>query len=350
MNQDKLILFANCILTKGYNNYILQDLQKGRWYYVPEFMNEIITFSKNKFLKEIKIKYGKELEDVIDYYVNYLLNNNLAFVTNLSIDLFPPLNLDWDAPNIITNLIIDENHINNNILKKLHVDNVTIIDNESNKEQKKIEFKAETIYVYIKWGRNWKKKLKKYIDNDKISLFIIYDSDTERDFVLKKYIVSFISKTNEIALKNMIPSIPLFTESQNHNTYYNRKVFIDKEGHIKNLLKTNQSFGKIDRISDLISIVKKKEFQYYWKINKEKIDICKDCELRHMCVDSRVPIKRNDNEWYHTKECNYNPFISKWKHEKGYRNLFEIGVISNKKKYFINHNKIKKINQLLSID
>jgi hypothetical protein len=37
-----------------------------------------------------------------------------------------------------------------------------------------------------------------------------------------------------------------------------------------------------------------------------------------MCVDSRSPIKIDDNQWKFNTECHYNPYIAKWKDEEDY--------------------------------
>jgi hypothetical protein len=50
------------------------------------------------------------------------------------------------------------------------------------------------------------------------------------------------------------------------------------------------------------------------EVFKDEIAICKDCEYRYMCVDSRLPLYQNeDNLWVLEGECNYNPYTSEWK-------------------------------------
>ncbi len=66
-----------------------------------------------------------------------------------------------------------------------------------------------------------------------------------------------------------------------------------------------------------------------------------------MCVDNRLPYQRKDGSWYHKTECNYNPYICKWKDEEGYQAFEEIGVISNENGFSINHEKIAAINKIL---
>jgi len=84
-----------------------------------------------------------------------------------------------------------------------------------------------------------------------------------------------------------------------------------------------------------------------WLIHKDLIDVCKDCEFRHMCVDSRLPIQRINGSWYHKTECNYNPYIGKWKGTNKYKTLEECGIIVNDSFYIRDDNKIKIFNETL---
>lgn len=111
-------------------------------------------------------------------------------------------------------------------------------------------------------------------------------------------------------------NIQSFTESQKHHTFYNRKIFIDKNGQLKNSLFNTKCFGHIDGIN-IHSIVDTKEFQEFWFVEKDKTAVCKDCEFRYMCTDQRVP-KKSEHGWLHDKQCRYNPYQAKWEWEQGY--------------------------------
>ena len=142
-------------------------------------------------------------------------------------------------------------------------------------------------------------------------------------------------------------NITLFSESQLHHTYFNRKLYIGPNGEIKNAPECEDSFGCIQDLNSaeqLKEIIHTPEFQKYWFVHKEILDVCKDCEFRHMCVDNRLPYKRSEKEWYHKIECNYNPYIAKWEGEEGYKTLEECGVISNESGFSIDHDKIAKVN------
>lgn len=139
----------------------------------------------------------------------------------------------------------------------------------------------------------------------------------------------------------------LYSESLSAHTYFNRKLYIGNQGEVKNAKECNEIYGNINNSFDLKNSVLSPEFQKYWFVKKEETDVCKDCEFRHMCVDNRLPYERNQNEWYHKIECNYNPYIAKWEDEEGYRILVECGVISNENGFSIDHEKIAEINKEL---
>jgi radical SAM protein with 4Fe4S-binding SPASM domain len=51
------------------------------------------------------------------------------------------------------------------------------------------------------------------------------------------------------------------------------------------------SYGNLqDLKSSIVDIVIMNDFQYYWNLNKDTIDGCKDCEYRYICTDYRAYI------------------------------------------------------------
>ena len=59
----------------------------------------------------------------------------------------------------------------------------------------------------------------------------------------------------------------------------------------------------------ILEILNTPKFQQYWDITKDMIDVCKDCEFRYTCVDSRVPQKNGEtNNYCFTDKCKYNPY------------------------------------------
>lgn len=130
-------------------------------------------------------------------------------------------------------------------------------------------------------------------------------------------------------------NIETISESQNYNTCLNRKLSVDINGSIKNCPSILESFGNINDVSpeELVDVVKSKLFQKYWRIKKDDIKICRDCEFRHICTDCRV--YREDEEDIYSKplKCGYNPYIAKWNYEEGYQSVADSvseGIVSEK--------------------
>lgn len=152
---------------------------------------------------------------------------------------------------------------------------------------------------------------------------------------------------NKKEKQHFTSSINLFSESKKYNTYFNKKLYIHKNGEIRNAPETKDCIENINNIQNFDFIASSKELQKFWEVHKGLCDICKHCEFRYMCVDSRLPIKRNEKEWYFETECNYNPYIAKWQNEEGYKTLSECGIQSDKNGFKINRKKLNAINKEL---
>jgi hypothetical protein len=185
---------------------------------------------------------------------------------------------------------------------------------------------------------------------NRLEKIVFYNSPCEINVENKIWFISRGFNSFNRSKNDFVCDITLFTESQAHHTYFNRKLYIGSNGEIKNAPECPETFGFIQDLEspeELKTIIQTPEFQKYWFVHKEITDVCKDCEFRHMCVDNRLPHQRSENEWYHQTECNYNPYIAKWPHEEGYRTLEECGVISNENEFSIDHDKIAEINKEL---
>jgi SPASM domain peptide maturase of grasp-with-spasm system len=86
---------------------------------------------------------------------------------------------------------------------------------------------------------------------------------------------------------------------------------ISANGDIKNCPSLQKVFGNLLKDS-ILTIVKKKEFQKLWHINKDKINICKVCEYRYSCTDCRAFIEEPDNNLSKPLKCGYDPYKGVW--------------------------------------
>lgn len=91
------------------------------------------------------------------------------------------------------------------------------------------------------------------------------------------------------------------------NSCLNGKVCIDKYGNIKNCYHEEKIFGNI-KVNTLKEVIEKTDFCKKWNINKDCIDVCKDCPYRYMCVDCRYFIEDPANKFSKPSFCKYNPY------------------------------------------
>jgi radical SAM protein with 4Fe4S-binding SPASM domain len=73
-------------------------------------------------------------------------------------------------------------------------------------------------------------------------------------------------------------------------------------------MKKNYGHYKQTNIRKLM--LKNKQFTKFWKINKNNITTCKDCEFRFVCVDCRVNIEDKNDILSKPSMCNYNPYMT----------------------------------------
>ncbi|PTM04032.1 MAG: hypothetical protein DA405_08610 [Bacteroidetes bacterium] len=156
----------------------------------------------------------------------------------------------------------------------------------------------------------------------KLDILFVYASPFNAMEVVNGVNVLFIEglKVSVPSLNFMEFSHEAFLLSQIHNLFFYKRSVFDKNG-LRHLTEYN--------------------------VTKEDVDICKECEFRRCCFDSRKVLNRSDGTFFYQSECNYNPYIAKWKGEEGYRTLAECGVESDASGFSIDHERIAEINEEL---
>ncbi|MFN8116345.1 MAG: grasp-with-spasm system SPASM domain peptide maturase [Bacteroidia bacterium] len=361
---------TTCFAIKGILRTAIYDLPKATYEFVPNAVHGFLRLLSHESLLNIYKNTSQDDRTYLNEYLQYCIEKEyiLEIPNEINKKHFPKLNLNFEFPSIISNLVLKINEDFDfekikNILITLKCFNIQIIFepafNLNKIEQYLNKIKdvgLNSIELIIAYNPDYNYEL--LTNNYKNIAFIFVYSSPKNQFI-KKHVLGlqqiFTSKnsfeiTHKKSLEFFNVNITLFTESQNHNTYFNRKLFIGANGEIKNSQNTSVVFGNINELknsNDILKIVESKEFQEYWFVHKGLIDVCKKCEFRHMCVDNRIPIKRNEKEWYMDTECNYNPYIAKWSDEKGYKNIDECGITSNQDGFNINRKKINAINKKL---
>ena len=338
MEKNKLKIFANCLLVKGYNRSIICDLQRRDYVFLPNEMANLLINHENKSLEEIKSFYDNEFHELIEDNITYLEKKEYVFFTKYP-TRFPKLNLNWNYPFLISNALIDCITTSNYRKVLTELDNLKCKNIEF-RFYKNFEFNI--IYDIINFVNDSKFIVNSigfiipFIEENiektnliltksvRISYFVVFNTPNDKLSILNNvesnviYIAKNINSEKNCGVilnKNFSLNIKTYTESQRHNTCLNRKISIDKDGNIKNCPSIQQSFGNI-KDTTLEEALNHPDFKKYWNVNKDMIEVCKDCEFRHICTDCRAYTERThfDGEIDLSKplKCGYNPYTNEW--------------------------------------
>lgn len=330
------LLYACCIPVSGANRSIIYDLQRLDYIFIPNILFEILDKYRGLTLHGINSKYNHEHNEQIEEYFNFLELNEYLFYTDTPI-LFPKMNMQWDTPSrIYTSTLCVQKatpYSIENTLSELstlgcrhilfvidEVWDISTFENLINIAKSNLIFSIEINAQYHSSTHlsDW---LTFVVSNPQIFAINFYNAPFTQSFKenenAKMGNIHFYSQ--EMLVKTISPhpnhftvNMLHFTEAQICNTFYNRKVCIDKNGFIKNELHADKNFVNIKEHS-ITSVIEDDEFQKIWLSNKDNTLICKDCEYRYMCTDGRLPFFDEQESVYKMNTlCNYNPYDSTW--------------------------------------
>ncbi|HLP47049.1 MAG TPA: SPASM domain-containing protein [Candidatus Deferrimicrobium sp.] len=102
--------------------------------------------------------------------------------------------------------------------------------------------------------------------------------------------------------------------SYHFNNYYNscwgKKIIVMKDGTIKPCIHSRITIGNIFKDDLGMMVNQSKE---YWKLTKDKVEKCRDCELRYACFDCREIAWRKGGKISSSNPfCRYDPYTGHW--------------------------------------
>ncbi|MFZ7166079.1 MAG: hypothetical protein ACO1G5_00895 [Bacteroidota bacterium] len=382
---------SSCFVTKGYSRSVIIDTQRADYRIVP---NSLIGFMDTMQFKSKREIYGttsnEDESSTVTEYLDYLEEMEFSFWCPKIIENnFPDVSLEWDSHSVIQNAIISINrttdiltiisqlerfncfHIQLRLYDYLRVEDLDIL-------LKHFEFSIFTsIELHLGYFNTAINDIAEILaKHPRVHVILFLNSAEEAIYSVNEYqriVFSSIDadksdSVSNISIEQFIANITFYNESLLHNVYFNRKLCLDKDGYIRNSLELPWHYGNISD-TQMEDAVKSREaeshffkkyaradidfgkikpaFNSLWDIHKQMIDVCKDCEFRNMCLDARCPLQRENGTWYHNTECNYNPYISKWHGEDGYKTLSECSVIANETTYYRDDKVLEEINKIL---
>jgi SPASM domain peptide maturase of grasp-with-spasm system len=333
------MLYSNIVITKGKKRSLLIDLQYETMTLIPNTFASFICFCNKKKKCDIYNKYDESQKETVDEYLDWLEQKGYLFWIDSSEmrSFFTPLPIYWDSPFRITNIIVDIDATSQNLSKviaEINACNIpflqvrfygsdsfellhTFIALTKNSSLKGIE-------IAIRYKTDITQAVIKHLiqQNIRISQLFFYAAPFEQEImetffeypVIIKYSIADIknhSYCGMVRADEFKANMPLYMESQAHNTCLNRKIAIDATGEIRNCPSMATSYGNIATTS-LAEAIEAPGFQKLWHIHKDQISTCKDCEFRHVCTDCRAYLSDPGDLYSKPLKCGYNPYTNEW--------------------------------------
>ncbi len=353
MNEQVYIIPSNIFIIEGYKRSLLIDTQfettmhvaknigvqlnSIKFSYLSEKEYQTLNIELKKLFISVPYRLIRHLNDIeMNVHSNYLVETIIIQVSTKTIKFFKKIILkiiELRCRNILIDFTM-LTEISDSFINEINYcfDSSFITSIQLNLTYKQ--------YLVIR------KRFSKQVEY-RLSKFVIYETNLDTKIEGDRLMISdmkIYEFSNKVYQNNGLRSI---INAHTNNLYYNKLLIIDKDNRLK------FSFF-YDRGISIIESSRKKIYNYIldnsnniWNISKDQISICNDCEYRYSCMDRILPLQREDNSWYRSVECNYNPYICKWEGEEGYLNLAACGVRCDIAGFEIDHEKIATINQEL---
>lgn len=332
-------LFSNILITKGAGRILISDLQRNISDLYPLELYDIIEELKNKSIENMSKDYDIESKQIIQEYIDLLLEKEYGFISNGDWDRnFPPISYEYSDSSPISNLFIETD--STSILDKIKhsIENLSVkhlviyyTTNLSLDEFLEIDDKfsgslLENIEIYSPFHPDIDHTLIKKLNNNTLRIYsLIFYNCPQIPFKTKeifRFNINFsheslkISACGKVDLKYFNTNLPKILEAINHNSCLHKKIGIDIDGNIKNCPLMPEAFGNINN-SSLEEALAKPGFKNYWNLTKDHIEVCKDCEFRFVCTDCRAYTERTHSnkagfDISKPLKCGYNPYTCTW--------------------------------------
>lgn len=335
-------LFACCVPVRGARRSVVCDLQRQSFRFIPNGLYEILTEQCGKSVREIKDAYGREYDEEIDEYFELLEREELGFwCRDGDAERFPRLDLSWEAPERITNAIVDVDGDSDH-------DFARIFDELDDLGCKALElrfFRAcglGELRRILEAARHRRLRSIELLlghcdeltdaaleqlagDYPRVSGIAVHSAPQARqvELELQGVVVEHVTQVidshrccGQIHPGYFVTNLETFSEAQKHNSCLNRKIAIDARGEIKNCPSLGRSFGNAREVS-LHSAAAHRDFAALWSINKDQIAVCKDCEFRYICTDCRAYLTDPSDLYAKPSKCTYDPYTAEWRPRAG---------------------------------
>lgn len=328
-------LFACCIPVKGAKRSIICDLQRDRYHSIPAILYYILTRYRNQRASDIKAAFDHAHDADIDEYFALLEENEMGFWTD-SPQQFTGVDFTyWHNAKTITNAVIDyaphSTHSLAQIVPQLSAMGCEALEvryyypvslaqlTHDLEAVKGSTLRSVEVVVGAEDSLTPVSLRELHQHNSRARKFTIHSADCNSfaesyDFVI---ILTTEAITSESCCGVVAPwyftaNTQLFAEAKQFNSCLNRKIGIDQFGHIKNCPSMPTSFGHVEEVA-LADVVHQHLFNQIWTVNKDQVEVCRDCEFRYICQDCRAYTQHTRSAFAKPAKCSYDPYEGVWK-------------------------------------
>jgi SPASM domain peptide maturase of grasp-with-spasm system len=321
---------------RGARRSVICDLGRQLLRFIPNGLYEILTEHGDKSVAEVKALYDGCYDREIDEYFDFLLREELGFWCDEPA-AFPPLALDWESPQRITDAILDVDrgsaHDYPAILAQLddlgcealQVRCYEPLDCAVVEQMLAGTVRGRLRSIELLLAHEPDLTAEALADlcrrHPRIWRICVHSAPEDRacapaaggaEIAYVREVVGSPSCCGCVHPSYFAPNLETFLEAQRHNTCLNRKVSVDARGEIRNCPSLGVSYGNVRDVS-LHSAVARRDFRDLWEINKDQIEVCKDCEFRYVCVDCRAYLSRPEDRYSKPAKCGYDPYAAQWR-------------------------------------
>jgi SPASM domain peptide maturase of grasp-with-spasm system len=333
-------LFACCVAVRGARRSVICDLGRQTYRFIPNGLFEILTEHRDKTLPAIKAHFEHRFDRQIDRYFAALADEELGFWCDEP-ESFPDLDLTWQAPERITNAILDIDrrsaHDYASVLSQLDdlgckALQVRCFDALAPAEIERLlaptvrgRLRSIELLLAHAPGVSWEQLEDLCRRHPRLFRVTVHSAphDASREvpdstavIEMRCEVISSPACCGCVHPSWFAPNLATFIEAQRHNSCLNRKLAVDARGEIRNCPSLGRSFGNAGEVS-LHSALAHRDFAALWQINKDQIDVCRDCEFRYICVDCRAYLSRPDDRYSKPAKCGYDPYSAQWRSTAG---------------------------------
>lgn len=324
------VLFGNCVAVRGASRSSIYDLQLGRLQFIPNLLHEFIEKGKTLTVEQIRERLGEDRTEGVEDVLEYLENENYGLFTKIP-DQFPQIDHQlYDASevnNVIIELGQELNYDFGNLVAELEALGCQAVEIRS--QFSPLELLRQVLHsfensrvkeIVLHYNEMNPIHINEWVQlrasNLRLNQINIYCTERRASHEFGNLKVDqYPNPLNNddcgmIKADYWTLNPKFFTESLQANSCLNKKISIDPFGRLKSCPSLPKTFGSLQEHS-LKEMLERSEIKKLWKLRKDDVNVCRDCEFRYACHDCRA-YTLNDEAFEKPAKCKYDPYTMEW--------------------------------------